>query len=163
MKAFFQRRQTPESRPATGHDELGQNRVFYVRDAGLVTSWYLAQRCEEECYRAERYERPLSLVLVDAPSDEGPSSQSRVRSWLAKELRKADITAYLGSGRYAVLLPETSKEEAQVLASRLAGAVDGAAAGVSAFPDDGSSLENLLEAAERGQGLASPEQELRAA
>ena len=134
-------------------DDLGQNRVFYVKDLGLVTQWYLVKRCEEECYRSERYDRPLSFILIEPlATTDTALVQRQVGAWVRKELRVTDIPARLSGGRYAALLIETSLEEATMIAGRLRAAVRNVRIGLSHFPEDGATLDRLIAAAANGLG-----------
>lgn len=140
--------QEVSDRESAFNDFLGQNRVFYVNDRGLVTGWYLAKRCEEECYRSERYDRPLSLILIE-PSEATQTAavQRQVSAWVREDLRVTDIPARLGGTRYAVLLVETGPEEATIIAGRLRAGVRNIRIGLSHFPEDGATLDGLIAAA----------------
>jgi hypothetical protein len=145
---LFGRKQQEEAPAQQGPDDpLGQNRVFYSRENGIVTYWYLAHRCDEECYRAQRYDRPLSLLVIELTATSGSTpSRMQLAATLRSTLRAADVAAYTGTD-YAVLLPETTKEQAEELAGRLRTQVPGAVTCISAFPDDGADLTVLTEAA----------------
>ena len=147
MKLFSIGKRAPDKASALT-DDLGRNRVFYLDDLGLVTQWYLAKRCLEESYRSERYERPLSFVLVQ-PDSESDSAvvQRQVGAWVREELRITDIPARLTCGRYAVLLVETNLDEATIIAGRLRAAVSNVSIGLSHFPEDGATLDLLVAAA----------------
>jgi hypothetical protein len=143
MKLTFLRRRSLVL--AGDEDDARRNRVFYARDAGLVTGWYLAQRCEEECYRAERYERPLALIIVEPqPGSDRRAVRGWIGEWLIVGVRMADIAAYLGAERYAILLPETDRARAAKLANRLRASVQQARTGVAAFPQDGHNFGELV-------------------
>ena len=126
-------------------DFLGHNRVFYVNNKDLVTKWYLAKRCAEEFYRSERYDRPLSLLLIEpfTTTEEGVVRR-QVGAWVREELRVTDIPTLLGGRRYAVLLVETSPEEASIIAGRLRASVRNIRIGLSHFPEDGATLDGLI-------------------
>jgi hypothetical protein len=125
-------------------------RIFHLRKAGIVTGWYLAQRFEEECYRAERYERPLALLLSEPePGSDENTVETWIGEWLIIGLRMTDIAAYLGGARYAILLPETDRAKAAKLAARLRASVQQARTAVAAFPQDGRNLGELVAAAKR--------------
>lgn len=152
MKLFSFGKRAPK--PASGNDdEVGRNRVFYVRDQGLATEWYLAKRCEEECYRSERHDRPLSFILI-APlaTTDTVAVQRQVGAWVRTELRVTDIPARLSGGRYAVLLVETSLEEATIIAGRLRAAVRDVRIGLSHFPEDGATLDRFVAGADNDFG-----------
>lgn len=115
---------------------------------GLVTYWYLARRCDDECYRAARYRRPLTLLVVRVP--EGPEmaqTEKELRNWMRSNVRLSDIAAYLGERVYGLLLPETDIEGAKGLERRLRVAFPKAQTTVSEHPDHGRNLETLLSSA----------------
>ena len=110
---------------------------------GMVSSFYLTLRCSEEAYRAHRYGRPLALLLVEAKS--GPVSvqlEKRLQSWLRGNMRATDVGAYLGEGRYALLLPETDEAGARGLEARLRSEFPAVRASIRLHPWD--NLEDLL-------------------
>lgn len=150
--SFGDKKDVPEEE-SSYDDGPGRNRVFYVRDQGLVTQWYLAKRCEEECYRSERYDRPLSFILIELlATTDTAVVQRQVGAWVRKELRVTDIPARLSGRRYAALLVETSLEEATIIAGRLRAAVRNVRIGLSHFPEDGATLDRLIAAAANGLG-----------
>lgn len=133
--------------------DVGRRLVIYERTTGLFAHWYLALRCDEECYRARRYDRPLSLAVVEpaAGADSWHVSQ-RITSALQEGLRKADLAAYLGNARYVLLMPETGPASARGLAGRLRRKVPEAQAGISTFPRDGLAFDDLYAVAARRLG-----------
>ncbi len=125
--------------------DAGRNRVFYRREAGLVTPWYIAQRCEEECYRAERYERPFRLLVIEpATKSSQAAAKERAVNVLQEEVRRSDVASYLGNARFAILLPETTHAEAALLLARLQSRLQFARSAVTEFPEDGRNFTELL-------------------
>ena len=115
---------------------------------GLASAFYLGVRCEEECYRARRYGRPLTLLVVELVGQGGSSgAEERLQSLLRSQLRLSDTAGCLGEKRYAVLLPETDRDGAATVASRLVEALPHVRAGIAVHPQDGSTLEDLVSAA----------------
>lgn len=128
----------------------GRERPVRLRESGCEPYWHLLYLAEAECYRAERYGRPLSLLVVEAwPASEDLKASGEVEGWLRQRLRKADIPGYLGSARYAVLLPETGANGASRLSGRLRKEVPRIRTGISSFPQDGLTLGDLVVAARR--------------
>ncbi|WP_265447178.1 GGDEF domain-containing protein [Flexivirga meconopsidis] len=84
---------------------------------GLLTSDTFEQRVTEEVARAERFGRPLTLVVIESRSvvDE-PAAYQRARRSLARIMeattRDTDVPADLGDGRFGLLLPETGESGA---------------------------------------------------
>ena len=127
-----------------------RERPVRLRDSGCEPYWHLLYLAEAECYRAERYGRPLALLVVEPwPASDDPEANRAVEAWLRERLRKADIPGYLGSARYAVLLPETGANGASRLSVRLRKEVPRIRTGFSSFPQDGLTLGDLVVAARR--------------
>jgi diguanylate cyclase (GGDEF)-like protein len=128
---------------------------------------------DEETERAQRYGRPLCVLLIDVDDFKrvndrfGHPVGDRVLRLLANTLREAtrrvDVVARPGGDEFAILLPETSSAGGQVIAHRLTQAVaehpfwlpDGGALhieislGLAFFPEDASTAEALVEVADR--------------
>ena len=95
---------------------------------GLYNHRYLQQCVEHEVARAERYGRPLSLVMADldefkAYNDtfghpRGDEALIEVSRILRQVSRGTDIVARYGGDEFTLLLPETAIAEAGVLAER---------------------------------------------
>jgi hypothetical protein len=128
--------------------ETGRKLVIYERETGLFAHWYLVLRCEEECKRAGRYERPLTLLLVEPASETGAwDVNDAIVDWLRRQLRAADLPGYLGNARYVVVMPETTPAHAKRMSKRLLRDVAGSEVSLSRFPEDGDAYEELYEAA----------------
>ncbi len=90
---------------------------------------YLDRRLEEELARANRYKQPLSCLFVDADhfkrinDNYGHQVGDLVLRELAcrirSQLRASDIATRYGGEEFALLLPQTSLEEALLLAERI--------------------------------------------
>ena len=115
----------------------------------------LRERLAEELTRSTHYERPLALLALSlAQGIFSPPQVARVKSLL----RTHDRAALDSGARLLLMLPEMGEEEAVQLAreliSALAGPAEpGAGAGVSLFPEDGTSGEPLLWAAREAASL----------
>lgn len=100
---------------------------------GLFNRRYFEQRAQEECLRARRYERPLSLLLGDLDHFKevndryghayGDIVLREVGDILLRHCRSSDLVARYGGEEFALLLPETGTEEAMQVAERLRAAV----------------------------------------
>jgi hypothetical protein len=124
--------------------ESGRKLVIYERETGLFAHWYLALRGEEECGRAGRYQRALSLVVVEPRLPEGAwGVKDELASWVGQHLRATDVAAYFGNGRYVLLLPETDGEGTDSLLARIRADVSGVALAVADYGTDGSSYDEL--------------------
>lgn len=96
---------------------------------GLANRRRFEERLREEVERAQRYQRPLALVLLDLDHFKtvndtwGHPAGDRVlrRTALAMQsvLREMDVAGRIGGEELAVLLPETDEAGALALAERL--------------------------------------------
>jgi diguanylate cyclase (GGDEF)-like protein len=124
-----------------------------------------------ELVRARRYDRPLTLFLLDIDDfknindGQGHAAGDRVLKQVGKTLRAAfratDSVFRYGGDEFAVTFPETTKEDVLRLAERLRRQVatifvDDAetspvrvSIGVAGHPGDGHTVEALIEAADR--------------
>jgi len=123
---------------------------------GLRGRRSLQAALDVECARARRYTHPLSLLLlgVEAPEERLGTAAERLES----AVRSTDLVYHLADGRFAVLLPESSRRDADRLSRRLrfalgakeAGVIDGqvpTAAVELRFEDDAVSVLARAEAA----------------
>jgi diguanylate cyclase (GGDEF)-like protein len=120
---------------------------------------------EREVSRARRYDRPLTLLLLDVDhlkriNDEngharGDAALRRVGSVLLHAGRRDDIAARLGGDEFALLMPETGPANALDRADRIHAALRGAA---SSPP-----ITLSIGAASLGPGVTTPDELLRTA
>jgi len=90
---------------------------------------YLDRRLEEELARANRYRQPLSCLFVDADHFKqindnyghqvGDTVLRELACRIRSQLRASDIATRYGGEEFALLLPQTSLEEALMLAERI--------------------------------------------
>ncbi|HLH48439.1 MAG TPA: GGDEF domain-containing protein [Roseiarcus sp.] len=100
---------------------------------GIPNRRHLVELAEIEWVRHERYQRPLSLIMLDidkfkAINDaHGHAAGDKVLAAIAlvcgSVRRHSDTIARIGGEEFAVLLPETSLEQAQAAAERLVKAI----------------------------------------
>ncbi|MCK4373391.1 MAG: GGDEF domain-containing protein, partial [candidate division Zixibacteria bacterium] len=129
---------------------------------------FFVHKLEEEKRRALRYDLPLSLVMVDIDwfkklndsyGHEAGNVVLRNLSAIIKTcIRDVDIFARYGGEEFAVILPQTGLIEAKKIGERIraqieAASIDAGAAqrvkvtvsvGVSSFPENGKSHEELV-------------------
>ncbi len=119
--------------------ELKEQKVLLERLAredkltGLYNRRHFEERASEECHRAQRYGRPLSLLLCDLDhfkqvNDQyghgaGDTVLQQVGQTIQQRCRTSDLTARLGGEEFTVLLAETGLEDAQRVAERLCAAI----------------------------------------
>jgi diguanylate cyclase (GGDEF)-like protein len=108
-----------------------------VRDplTGLHNRHYFHDTLAQEVMRAHRYDRRLALIFFDIDDfkaineDIGHLGGDSVLEEAAKRLRSvvrgADIACRVGGDEFAVILPESSIDEAQLLFQRLQLAIQG--------------------------------------
>lgn len=145
--------------------------------SGLANRRAFDDFLETEIRRARRYGDPLSLIILDLDSFKHyndtwghPAGDVRLRAiadLLHVTVRDPDIVARYGGEEFAIILPNTSKEGAIVLAERLRILAeehapmkhdDGSpipgytiSLGVATFPEDASTLDELLIAADNAE------------
>ena len=74
-----------------------------------------------EVARAHRYDRPLALMVFDLDGHPaGDTVLAEVTERLRAAFRSADVACRIGGDQFAVILPESSTEEAELLARRVA-------------------------------------------
>ena len=100
---------------------------------GLFNARYFASALSEELGRAQRFERPLSLIMADLDllreinNTYGHLAGDAVLKGIAEvfraELRQFDVPARFGGEEFSILLPETPPEQAMEIAERIRRAV----------------------------------------
>ena len=119
----------------------GEARELAETDAltGLYNQRYFHETLRREVMRAQRYERKLALIVFDlddfkAINDQvGHLAGDRVLAQAADRLREAvrtvDIACRIGGDEFAVILPESSAEDAEQLYGRVHNLMRGTALG----------------------------------
>lgn len=142
------------------------------RLTGLDNRGAFESRLMDELARAARYDRPFALAVVDIDHfkslndtrghAEGDRRLCVVAALLRRRIRKSDVAARYGGDEFALLLPETSPQEAVALLEQIRlgvathrGLVEGpsehaltCSAGIAAWPEDGTTAPDLLAAAD---------------
>jgi diguanylate cyclase (GGDEF)-like protein len=101
---------------------------------GLHNRRYFHETLAREVARAHRYHRRLSLIIFDlddfkAVNDRvghlaGDAVLAEAAERLQSVCRSADVACRVGGDEFAVVLPESSCEEAELLAGRIAKAIN---------------------------------------
>ena len=138
---------------------------------GLFNHAYLIQALKREVLRARRHDLKLSLAMFDLDDFkrvndtrghlEGDRILMRTAAVMRESLREIDTAARYGGEEFAILLPETSRAGAHVVADRIRRRVedrlrarDGGgttiSGGVATYPEDATSPEELLRRADEG-------------
>jgi diguanylate cyclase (GGDEF)-like protein len=142
--------------------------------SGLANRRAFDEYLAAEITRAIRYSHPISLIILDLDSFKEyndkwghPAGDVRLRevgNLLCANVRDPDMAARYGGEEFAIILPNTPKAGAVHLAERLRRSAQELSPytngvnspisgytislGVATFPDDASSLEELLHAAD---------------
>ncbi len=150
---------------------------FYARDplTNLVSHAHFQSAVESELSRCRRRCSPATLVLLDIDGfsrineEEGHTAGNRllvdladlIRSVLGPRSRRIPpgvpaLAARYGPDQFAILLPETTKEEARRLAEELARRIEEeetllkratVSMGIAAMPEDGQTRRDVIEGA----------------
>lgn len=152
----------------------GTMRELATRDSltGLYVNRCFREMLEEEVRKAEYLKRPFALIFVDIDhfkryNDEyghsaGDIVLRNIGALLQKGIGPAEFAARYGGEEFALLLPGSSRKEAAVLAEKLRRQIERsvivlrrverhvtASFGVSVYPEDGRTKEELLWAADK--------------
>ncbi|MDY6903061.1 MAG: sensor domain-containing diguanylate cyclase [Thermodesulfobacteriota bacterium] len=112
-----------------------QTRELIRKDelTGLYNRRYFFERLEREVYRARRYDRTIALLMIDIDHFKeyndtyghlrGDQALKKIARLFVDILRKIDVVGRYGGEEFVVLLPETGKEEAIIVAEKLRNAV----------------------------------------
>ncbi|MHB0924328.1 MAG: tetratricopeptide repeat-containing diguanylate cyclase [Bellilinea sp.] len=100
---------------------------------GLANRRYFLELAERAFYQAQRYNRPLSVVMIDVDNFKhindtfghaaGDQVLRAVSSRMQAVLRRSDILGRYGGDEFVVLLPETGQEGARRMTERLRASV----------------------------------------
>jgi diguanylate cyclase (GGDEF)-like protein len=156
-----------------------QDSAIYDELTRLYNFRYFQDRVVSEVRRANRYDTPLTLVMIDADDFKafndtrghlaGNMALRRLASVLRRSVREVDVAARYGGEEFAILLPSTPKLAALKLAEKLRQAVEKAgigrdekqrgrgltvSVGVASLPGDASNAEELVDRADRALYIA---------
>ncbi len=153
-----------------------QTRALSITDAltGLYNRRHFNERYAAEFMRAARYQRPLSVLLIDIDhfkkfNDEhghlvGDKVLKLTAKVLEESIRKVDLLARFGGEEFVVVLPEIDKEHARQAAEKLRRAIElthfpkeesqplghiTASFGLASFSEDASEGDALLKLADQ--------------
>lgn len=149
--------------------------LLFVNEDGLTGVYnhrYFQEQLQHELVRARRYKRSLSLLLLDLDRfkhyndhyghRQGDHLLKEAAGFFDHSKRESDTVARYGGDEFAIILPETNADEALTYAKRLraefevrqfGGELEGGAitisVGLSSFPMDAETQEELIEAADQ--------------
>ncbi|RMG48941.1 MAG: sensor domain-containing diguanylate cyclase [Acidobacteria bacterium] len=139
---------------------------------GLYNARFMENYLRRETKRAVRYGHPVSLLFIDLDGFKqvndvhghmaGSRTLEEVGDILKRDTRDIDVAARWGGDEFTVVLPDTGAEGAMKMAERLRERISShrylaslgldvrisASIGVAAFPEHGTTAEQLLAAAD---------------
>jgi diguanylate cyclase (GGDEF)-like protein len=156
---------------ALAHDQQSQRlRALATTDdlTGVANRRLLSERAAADLERMRRAKKPMAVLMVDLDhfkrvNDEfghkrGDQVLHAIAQTLLHHVRRIDTVARYGGEEFVVLLPDTAREHALVVADKLRtvaeehvhdGLTVTLSIGVAMFPEDGAGEEALIEAADR--------------
>jgi len=102
-----------------------------IRDGltGVFNRRKFDERLFDELHRANRYQRPISLIMIDIDHfkhyndmhghPQGDQLLREMAQVLTTSVRSTDLVARYGGEEFVVILPETDKAQAQAVAEKL--------------------------------------------
>ena len=135
---------------------------------GLHVRRYFIAKLQDEIHRTQRYKKSLSVIMADLDEfksindkyghTSGDDVLQAVAAHLQASIRDVDSIGRYGGEEFIIFLPETGSDAAFILADRLRKGVaqvqvDNLPAvtvslGIATFPDDGNSIEELVQKAD---------------
>jgi diguanylate cyclase (GGDEF)-like protein len=116
---------------AAWQQRANQFQVMSITDplTGLHNRRYLESRLTEELSRSKRYDYPLSFMMIDIDNfklyndrnghQAGDRALEITAQCLRSALRKVDVASRYGGEEFSILMPQTTLEEAGVIADRI--------------------------------------------
>ncbi len=135
--------------------------------SGLYDHATFQSKLIEEISRCKRYAKNVSLIMLDIDHFKryndtyghqyGDKIISRIAQLLVNDCRNIDIPCRYGGEEFAVILPETSGEDAFMFAERLRLHIEKklqkekitVSLGVASFPEDAATKQNLITASDK--------------
>jgi diguanylate cyclase (GGDEF)-like protein len=146
---------------------------------GLYNFRYFTRKLIDEVMRAERYKLPLSVIMVDIDwfkrcnDTYGHLFGNRVLQGLAvnikESVREVDVVCRYGGEEFAVILPQTMKNDAQMIGERIRRKVESnefltdgegspvkvtVSLGIASFPENGRTSKDLIAKVDQALYLA---------
>ncbi|MDP6686133.1 MAG: sensor domain-containing diguanylate cyclase, partial [Candidatus Omnitrophota bacterium] len=155
---------------AIENSRLYENTVLLSNSDSLTGLWhhgYFQYLLALEIQRSSATKQPFTILMIDIDNfkkfndtnghQAGDAIIKTISGIFAEASRKIDIIARYGGEEFSIILPNSRKSEAGVLAERLRKAVEQnpgmkkmtISIGVASFPDDGETKEELISKADR--------------
>jgi diguanylate cyclase (GGDEF)-like protein len=160
------------------YDQTEELRKLSITDplTGIYNRRYLNRRLSEEITRYNRYKHPFSFMMLDLDSFKeyndtfghiaGDNLIKALANITEKSLRGIDIAARFGGDEFVAIFPQTPKVDAVQITNRLKEQIDIAltehnidmpltvSMGLATYPDDASSIMELIEKTDQALYLA---------
>lgn len=173
--------QSVEAMEKTHHIEELRRQASFDYLTKIYNRSFLIKRLEEEFQRASRHNLTFTTIFVDIDNFKafndtyghllGDKLLVDFSNILRQSLRKNDIFGRYGGEEFIIVTPETDKKGGLALAEKLLDAVHehrfmgskgeiagiSFSAGVASFPDDGKTLEDIIEKADVAMYMAKKE------
>jgi diguanylate cyclase (GGDEF)-like protein/putative nucleotidyltransferase with HDIG domain len=141
---------------------------------GLKTHRFFMEALDREWRRSTRAGHMFSVIMMDLDGFkqvndrrghlEGDKVLRAVADLLNDQVRLSNVVARYGGDEFAIMLPETRAEQAEILAERLRATIESdrylvahgvtASFGIATFPLHGPTQEDILRVADSGMYLA---------
>lgn len=144
-----------------------QKKIKYDALTGLLTKESLYLALEHELQRCQQFNIPLSVLMMDLDRfkkvndtyghQAGSHTLEEIGSIIMKTLRKTDVSARYGGEEFVSYFSEQSKDKAFIAANKLRKAIENTpivfrgatihitiSIGVAQFPDDGTTIDELV-------------------
>jgi diguanylate cyclase (GGDEF)-like protein len=159
--------------------EQAQASIYRDELTGLYNFRYFREYLAREIQRGERYNPPLSLVMIDLDNfknyndrnghESGNRALSMIANLLNQAIRKTDVSARYGGEEFVLVLPSTSKTSAHQVAARACeriekhpfpheekqpGGILTVSMGIATYPADARSADDLVRCADNAMYCA---------
>jgi len=113
--------------------KVEENRQLAETDAltGAASRYRLERALQLECERARRFHQPFTVIAMDVDNfkqvndcyghNAGDQTLINIVALVRRHIREIDLLARWGGDEFMVLLPNTNREDAMVVASKLLG------------------------------------------
>jgi len=109
--------------------EQAKRAASYDSLTGVYNHRYFYERLGQEMSHSQRHGHPLSIVIIDVDELKkvndlyghlaGDEALKRMGRLLRENMRAADVVARYGGDEFAIIMPETDREEAEKVIARL--------------------------------------------
>ena len=114
-----QRRLAVDATQRAGQDEL----------TGLARRWRFEEELQRQVARAQRNDRPATLLLIDVDDlklindgqghQAGDAALRQVATTIREQIRLTDFAGRIGGDEFAIILSDTSDDDAAIVAERI--------------------------------------------